>query len=222
MLRRVAVPSLDPLSLHSLQSRATITNNVAFFTVRHAKQEEAERERIIKEHALAELEKKQAAEAAAAARKKADEEAVQRWHVAQAEKAVREKAEREKAEHELRSKMRERLLASGVPENQIQAMIDGKKVMPPQFMPGPMMAGPMMRPPPPPPPPPMHPHPRQGMEVTQTTNTTYTRMARKHLSLEALRSRAIEFDLDKVSRPSPISPCATLACNVPVLNVLYG
>jgi hypothetical protein len=174
---------------HFLYLTSTNTHN---FTVRKRKQEEAERERIIKEHALAELEKKQAAEAAAAARKKADDEAVQRWHHAQAEKAAKEKKEREEAEAELRNKMRERLLASGVPENQIQAMIDGKR--------------PMMRPNPGPPPPPMHPHPMGmpphhhhpgGMEITES-KTTYTRMARKHLSLEALRARAIEWELDQV------------------------
>lgn len=189
------------------------SDNFPLSTVRQAKQEEAERDRIIKEHALAELEKKQAAEAAAEARKKADAEAVARWHVEQAEKAAKEKAQKEEEERELRNKMRERLLASGVPEHQIQAMIDGKRPAPPQMMPQPM---PMMRPgvmgggvgPGVPPPPPMHhphqhprphPHPPANVQVVQPPNSnTYTRMSRKHLSIEALRARAIDFELDKV------------------------
>lgn len=179
------------------------TNQFTPTTVRQAKQEEAERDRIIKEHALAELEKKQAAEKAAEARKKADAEAVARWHVEQAEKAAKEKAKKEEEERELRNKMRERLLASGVPEHQIQAMIDGKRPAP-QPIPLPL---PMMRPgvvggPGVPPPPPIHhqrPGPPAGVQVMQPPNSdTYTRMSRKHLSIEALRERAIDFELDKV------------------------
>lgn len=199
MSRRLSTgPS--PYITAAVHEPKTANTFLPLLLVRQAKQEEAERDRIIKEHALAELEKKQAAEAAAAARKKADEEAVARWHVEQAEKAAKEKEEKEKAERELRDKMRERLLASGVPEHQIQAMIDGKRPHP-QILPGPhpinMQPHNMMRPPPPPP---MHPHPvRTVMDVAQAPNNTYTRMSRKHLSIEALRARAIEFELDKVS-----------------------
>lgn len=49
----------------------------------------------------------------------------------------------------------------------------------------------------------MHSQPHQGMGVTQTTNTTYTRIARKRLSIEALRVKAIEFELDEVSPSVP-------------------
>lgn len=179
---------------------------MALFTVHHAQKEEAERDRIIKEHHLAELEKKQAAEAAAAARKKADEEAVQRWHVEQVEKAAKEKKEKDEAEAKLRSQMRERLLAAGVPEHNIQAMIDGKRPMPPQMQQ--MQQMPMV-------PPmhhqaPQHHHQHQGGMQIAESKTTYTRMARKHLSLEALRLRAIEWEFDSVSvqyepRPSKTS-----------------
>lgn len=196
--------------IHYTSEIITANQWTTLFIVRQAKKEEAERDRIIKEHALAELEKKQAAEAAAEARKKADAEAVARWHVEQAEKAAKEKAKKEEEERELRNKMRERLLASGVPEHQIQAMIDGKRPAPPQVLPQPM---PMMRPGMMPPPPPMHhhgpvhphphphpgphPHPPAAVPVSPNSNT-YTRMSRKHLSIEALRAKAIEFELDKV------------------------
>lgn len=198
-------------SLFSLKN--TTTNHSTPSTVRQAKQEEAERDRIIKEHALAELEKKQAAEKAAEARRKADAEAVARWHVEQAEKAAKEKAKKEEEERELRNKMRERLLASGVPEHQIQAMIDGKRPAPPQMMPMPMPTG---RPgmgggPGVPPPPPMHhqrPGPPANVQVMQPpNNNTYTRMSRKHLSIEALRARAIDFELDKVCTRHTLIVC---------------
>lgn len=139
---------------------------------------------------------------------------MERWKLEQAEKAAKEKKEKEEAEKEVRSKMRERLLASGIPENQIQAILDGKRVAPPQGPPMPLVPlrghgmpppHPMhAHPPPPPPPPPPAPmvygHGHQPMEMT-AAKTTYTRMARKHLSIEALRARAVEFEIDAVSWP---------------------
>lgn len=59
-----------------------------------------------------------------------------------------------------------------------------------------MMSGPGGRPlemMPLPPPPPMQ-------QQMTTTKTTYTRMKRRHLSLECLRVRGIDFELDEVSR----------------------
>lgn len=90
-------------------------------------------------------------------------------------------------------------MASGMPEHQIQAILDGKRVPPPMGMV-------------PPPPPMVHPQqmvhrpqvlpqpPQGSMEIT-STKTTYTRMARKHLSIEALRDRAIEYEFDTVRFP---------------------
>lgn len=128
------------------------------------------RERIIRISALASLEKKQAIDATAAALKKAEVAAMRRWEL---EQLVKKK---EEVVIESRHKIRDRLLASGVPESQVEAIIDGKRMMPP------MHSG--------------------GMMPTESS-TTYTRMSRKHLSIEALKSRAIEYDLDKVSRISP-------------------
>lgn len=127
--------------------------------------------------------------------------AVEKWQIQEAEKAAKAKKEKEEAEKELRRQMRERLLASGYHEREIQAILDGKK-------PAPMQHQQLLRQHPhQPPPPPMHPHAlvhhpqqqqqQQVMDLT-TTKTTYTRMARKHLSIEALRSRAIEYELDVV------------------------
>lgn len=170
-----------------------IANILLLCIVSRTKREEAERERImmeniIGEHALADLEKKQAADAAAVARRKAEAEAVHRWHL---EQAVKKKQQEEEAVTELRHKMRDRLLASGVPEFQVEAIIDGKRTMPP------MNSG--------------------GMMPTESS-TTYTRMSRKHLSIEALRSRAIEYDLDKVSRIFPRLHPKSPSLPLPYLN----
>lgn len=169
------------------------------YLVKQAKREEAERDRIIKEHHLAELEKQRKAIEEAEARKKADAQAVEKWKIEQAEKAAKEKREKEEAEIRTRHELRQRLMASGMPEHQIQAILNGPRTVPPP--PPPMIPmgpyphpqhmrhphGPLPPPPPPPPPP---------LEVVKT-KSTYTRMARKHLSIEALRERAIEFELDK-------------------------
>lgn len=219
-------------------------------TVKKARDEEAERDRIIREHELAELEKQRKAKAEAEQRKKFEAEAVEKWKIAQVEKAAKEKKEKEEAEEEMRHQMRDRLMASGMPQNQIQAILDGKRVapgMPGPGMPGPGMHGPGMHGPgmpgpgmhgpgmhgpgvfphPHPPPPPPAPMPGQMQlehvpgytkEVT-TTKETYTRMARRHLSIEALRSKAIEYEFDAVrwlllSCPSLPSPFLFLALHI--------
>lgn len=168
------------------------------------------------------MEKQRKAKAEAEQRKKFEAEAVEKWKIAEAEKAAKEKKEKEEAEEEMRHKMRDRLLASGMPQNQIEAILAGKRVapgmpghgmpghgMPGHGMPGPGMPGPGMPRPgmfPHPPPPPPAPMPGQmqlmhgpGYNTEMTTSKeTYTRMARRHLSIEALRSKAIEYELDTV------------------------
>lgn len=75
-------------------------------------------------------------------------------------------------------------------------------------------------PPLPPPPPPPPPGARYGTsnDIT-TTKTTYTRMARKHLSIEALRAKAIEFELDAVSHSIPAPPRSINLCDILVVEV---
>lgn len=65
----------------------------------------------------------------------------------------------------------------------------------------------------PPPPPPMPVPQQQTSQQTAKVKTTYMRMARRHLSLECLKIRGIEYGLDTVSRllfamepPPPIHP----------------
>lgn len=130
-------------------------------------------------------------------------------------KAEEDKKQREKeeAEREYAHRMTDQLRASGLPEDQIKAILEKRRINPwwdaqPRPFPAPMpvMPGPG-RPPPmpmpmpmPPPPPPPVPQPTGAQMPTQmtTAKTTYTRMARRHLSLECLKARGIDFELDSV------------------------
>lgn len=177
-------------------------------TVNKAKEEQAEKQRLRREIELQQLMEKEKAEKERKEREAFEKAAVEKWQREQAEKAAKAKKEKEEAERELRRQMRDRLLASGYHEDEIQAILDGKKPAPHMHM----HAHPH------PPPPPLHPHPRAlpmvhpghvhagpSTEIA-TTKTTYTRMARKHLSIEALRERAIEFEVDMVcccTNPTP-------------------
>lgn len=121
--------------------------------------------------------------------------------------------EQEEAEREYAHRLTDQLRASGLPEDQIKAILEKRRINPwwgaqPRPFPAPMpvMPGPG-RPPPmpmpmpmPPPPPPPVPQPTGAQMPTQmtTAKTTYTRMARRHLSLECLKARGIDFELDSV------------------------
>lgn len=80
-------------------------------------------------------------------------------------------------EEAYRRRLHDQLLASGLPENQIKAILDKREAKAPS----------------------MHPAP---VETETTEKTTYTRMARRHLSIELLRMRGIEWELDAVRYPS--------------------
>lgn len=126
-------------------------------------------------------------------REKDEAAAVERWKAREAEKAAKAKREKEEAEKEFVHRLTDQLRASGVPENQIKAIVEKKRIdqgfpVHPRPFPGP------------PPPPPVMPMPHQQMsQQMTTTKTTYTRMARRHLSLECLKVRGIDFELDAVS-----------------------
>lgn len=141
---------------------------------------------MIAEKLKAEEDKKQ--------REKDEAAAVERWKAREAEKAAKEKREKEEAEREYAHRLTDQLRASGLPEDQIKAILEKRRVNHgwaphPRPFPGP-----------PPPPPPMR-VPQQQMSTQMTsTKTTYTRMARRHLSLECLKVRGIDYELDAVSR----------------------
>lgn len=153
-------------------------------TVKRAEQKDKEERRIRREIELKQLEEQRRAEEEREARAKADAEAVARWQAREAEKALKEQREKEKADREYRQRMREHLLATGMSEDQIQAVLDKKKI---------------------------NETPSSSSTDLTQSKATYTRMARRHVSLETLRVKNIDFDLDVVSRnthPPPPSPGA--------------
>lgn len=145
---------------------------------------------MIAEKLKAEEDKKQ--------KEKDEAAAVERWKVKEAEKAAKEKREKEEAEREYAHRLTDQLRASGLPEDQIKAILEKRRINQgwgpqPRPFPGPM----------PPPPMPVHPQHHMNQQMT-TTKTTYTRMARRHLSLECLKVRGIDYELDAVSHRSAI------------------
>lgn len=144
---------------------------------------------MIAEKLKAEEDKKQ--------KEKDEAAAVERWKAREAEKAAKEKREKEEAEREFIHRLTDQLRASGLPEDQIKAVIEKKRInqgwgaAQPRPFPGPPPRPMGMMPVPPPPP--------MQQQMT-TTKTTYTRMARRHLSLECLKVRGIDYELDAVSQ----------------------
>lgn len=143
--------------------------------------------------------------------------AVERWKVREAEKAAKEKREKDEAEREYAHRLTDQLRASGLPEDQIKAILEKRRInqgwggQGPRPFPGPPPPGAFPgRPPPPPMPMPV---PQRPMSQQMTsTKTTYTRMARRHLSLECLKVRGIDYELDAVSHrlfPSVPNPQAS-------------
>lgn len=153
---------------------------------------------MIAEKLKAEEDKKQ--------KEKDEAAAVERWKAREAEKAAKEKREKEEAEREYAHRLTDQLRASGLPEDQIKAILEKRRINQgwggphPRPFPGPMP--PRAFPGPPPPPPVPVPHQQHMSQQMTTTKTTYTRMARRHLSLECLKVRGIDFELDAVSQPA--------------------
>lgn len=165
--------------------------------VKFAEEQEADEKRLRKEIETKMIAEQLKAEEAKKQREKDEAAAVERWKAREAEKAAKEKREKEEAEREYTHRLTDQLRASGLPEDQIKAILEKRRInqgwgAQPRPFPGP--PPPRMFPGPPVPPP--VPVPQQQMT---TTKTTYTRMARRHLSLECLKVRGIDYELDAVS-----------------------
>lgn len=186
-------------SIHCLATHAD-SDTIVKQTEEKAKEER----RIRREIELKQLEEQRRAEEEQRAREQADADAVERWKAREAEKAAKEQREKERTDREVRLRLREHLAATGMPEDQIQAILDKKKFDQNHGAAGSAQASQ-----------PSSPAPQQwaggqvsnGMELAPP-KTTYTRMARRHLSLETLRARGIDYDIDLVSRAylAPTTP----------------
>lgn len=137
--------------------------------IKRREEKEAEEERLAREYEIKRLEKEKKAAEEKAKREKADKEAVERFMLEQAEKERKEREEKERAEKEYQRRLQEDLINSGVDEKHIKAIIKKEKI------------------------PEEKPEKPKGKE-----RATYTRMARRHLSIEALNAFRIDFEYDQV------------------------
>ncbi|KAF4122383.1 hypothetical protein GMORB2_7375 [Geosmithia morbida] len=138
----------------------------------------AEQARLKEELELKRLKEQQEAAEEEKARKKAEDEAIERYKKREAERRAKEQKEREESEKEYKRRLQEDLINSGLDEKAISAIIKNKKV--PEAQASAASAA--------------------ATAASPTMNTvarpTYTRMARKHLSIETLRQYHIEWDYD--------------------------
>lgn len=196
---------------------------------RHAREEKQHEEAIEKY-------KREEAEKAARERKERDE-IIEKFKRQEAERVARERAEREEREKEYQRRLHEDLHKAGLNEQQIVAVKSGKALPPPQAqMPHRPAPPPVMHAPP------AHAHPPPAQQAPPTyqiqpaaPRPTYTRMARKHLSIETLRVYGIQYETDRdvcflgfspylfsplcifshISPSSPSSPLLPVSCPKP-------
>ncbi|KAI8956982.1 hypothetical protein F5Y11DRAFT_353046 [Daldinia sp. FL1419] len=161
--------------------------------IRKAK-EEAEYERRVKQKL--ELERMKAEEAALEEKKRRDKEAkeiIDKYKREEAERKLREKHEAEQREKEYRTKMQEQLLKSGLDEKEINAILAGEKIKrekeKKEKEKDEKKDEKKMQVPP-------HPQLQLTAPPQEAERPVYTRMARRHLSLETLRTHNIDFQLD--------------------------
>ena len=112
-------------------------------------------------------------------RKKEAELAVERYKQKEAERIKKEREERELADKEYQRRLQEQLVASGVDEKDIAAIMKKEKVRAAEA---------------------------EAQNQQTLSRPMYTRMPRKHLSIETLRQFHIEWDWDQVR------PCQHVVC----------
>jgi len=155
--------------------------------IKRREERELEEKRIKKEMELRRLEEERRAAEEKKAREHAEKDAIERYKLKEAERVAKEKAEKEAAEKEFQRRLQEQLIASGVDEKDIAAIIKKEKIK----------------------------KEKEKEKEKELGRPTYTRMARRHLSIETLRVYGIDFDYDTVSTDPLGMP--SLCPNVPLL-----
>jgi hypothetical protein len=165
-----------------------------------------ELERITKEKKLKDQKEKEAAEA------------VERYKQAEKDRIAKEKADKEAKDREYQKRLKEDLIKSGLDDKAIEAILKKEKVKKEQPHPRPQQQ---------PQPLPHHGIPGPAHQYApvnqiatipphpagQVARPTYTRMSRRHLSIESLREFGVEFDFDSV--------CSHLMDTVQVTHVRH-
>jgi hypothetical protein len=201
---------LEHLRLTAERERAERRITKDFKTDAELQQAKRELDEIKRREALAEEEKRikkelehkrlkeerEAAEEAERIKKEA-EAAVERYKQEETERRMKEAREREEAEKEYKRRLQEDLVNSGVDEKAIAAIMKKEKV----------------------------PETEAEAQAQALGRPTYTRMARKHLSIETLRTYSIEWDYDPVRCHLSLSYCTrprgrllTISCRTPNMS----
>lgn len=140
------------------------------------KQKERDRDEEHRIKSKIELERLREEEKAEEEKRRRDKEAklaVERYKQEETERQAKEKREAEERDREYKHRLQEDLIKSGLDEKAIQAILNKEKL--PEKKPG------------------------GGGSNNSGTRPTYTRMARRYISIETLRTYQIEYDIDVVS-----------------------
>jgi hypothetical protein len=141
--------------------------------IRAREDRQKEEARIKRELELQRLKEQEREEAEKKRREKEAQEAVDRYRKKEMERQKKEEEEKKAQEKEYQRRLQEDLIKSGLDEKQIAAIMKKEKV------------------------------PEAREERADGPRPTYTRMARRHLSIETLRTFHIEYDLDNVRSLKP-------------------
>lgn len=151
--------------------------------IRRREDRELEEKRIKKDLELKALEAQKKAQDEKDRRDKLEKETIERYKLKEAERIAKDKAEREENEREYKRRLQEDLLRSGVDEKDIKAILDKKSVKPEKKDEKKQRTDINIE---------------IGAPVPVAQRPTYTRMARRHLSIETLNYYHIDFDYDQV------------------------
>jgi hypothetical protein len=143
--------------------------------IKHREAKAKEAERIKRELELQRLKEEEEAEEQRKLREKEAQEAVERYKHQEAQRIAFEKQKEEENEREYKRRIQEDLIKSGLDEKAIAAILNKEKIPEPK------------------------PEPNPERDAMPLARATYTRMARRHLSIETLRVHHIEWDFDVVS-----------------------
>jgi len=144
--------------------------------IRAREARQKEEERIKRELELQRLREQEREEAEKKRREKEAQEAVERYRKKEMDRQIKEEEERKQQEKEYQRRMQEDLIKSGLDEKQIAAIMKKERV------------------------------PEAHDDKPDGPRPTYTRMARRHLSIETLRTFHIQYELDNVGLDSVLHP----------------
>lgn len=150
--------------------------------IRRREDRELEEKRIKKDLELKALEAQKKEQDEKDRREKMEKEAIERYKVKEAERIAKAKAEKEENEREYKRRLQEDLLRSGVDEKDIKAILDKKSVKPEKKDEKKQRTDINIE---------------IGGPVAVPQRPTYTRMARRHLSIETLNYYHVDFDYDQ-------------------------